>query len=202
MPEHVILCEVPTGLADHVVQLLADAGIRSGKGVPQPDAAKPPEVDPPAVVYIVVEKNDTEKAVATVGLVLPQLFERKDGENRLSDRLVRSDEPGIEPLPVWRGSQGSVLDESDASDDLHDEEGNFVPPVPPPVPKPKDRIARFAWAAVFLGPILLVVALVTNIGDGFLGLGIMIFFAGFGTLIARYETRTPHDDGYENGAVL
>ncbi len=194
-----ILCEVPTGLADHVVQLLADAGIRSGKGVPQPDPNKPTDTTPPSNVYIVVEKADTEKAVATVGLVLPQLFERKDDTNRLSDRLVRSDEPDVEPLPVWRGPQGSVLDERD---ELHDEEGNFVPPEPPPVPKPKDRIARFAWAAVFLGPLLIIITLAIGLSDGFLGLGLLVFFAGFGTLIARYETRTPPEDGYDNGAVL
>ena len=201
MSDYVVLCRVPTGLASHVKQLLSDAGVVSQAAILKSDSdAQPESSGPPESVFIVVTKADLEQARSVVGLVLPQLLDTDSGSSHLSDRLVRSEAPGIEPLPVWRGPSGSVLDETE--DSLHDAEGNFVPPEPPPVPRPKDRVSRFAWAGVLLGPALVVVAIVLNLGGLFTGIGIAMFFSGFITLVARTPDRAPQDDGWDNGAVL
>jgi hypothetical protein len=201
MPDYVVLCRVPTGLAGHVKQLLADAGVPSQGAMLRPDAnAQPEPSGAPESIFVVVASSDLEQARSVIGLVLPQLLEADSGTSRLSDSLVRSEEPGIDPLPVWRGPAGSVLNE--AEDSLHDEDGNFVPPMPPPVPRPKDRVSRFAWAGVLLGPVLTLVALVMNLGGLFTGMGIVMFFAGFIVLVARSPERAPQDDGWDNGAVL
>lgn len=201
MTDYVVLCKTPTGLAEHVRQLLADAGVASQGAIPKPQPdAQPSSTNPPDSIYIVVASTDLEQARSVVGLVLPQLLEPGSTSSNLSDRLVRSEKPGIEPLPVWRGPEGSVLDEPE--DSLHDEDGNFVPPEPPPVPRPKDRVSRFAWAGVLLGPALVLVALVLDLGGLTTGIGIIMFFAGFITLVARTPDRAPQDDGWDNGAVL
>lgn len=201
MSDFVVLCKVPTGLANHVKQLLSDAGVSSEGAILRSDSTTQPDpTSPPDSIFIVVPKDELEHARSVVGLVLPQLLDPAAGSSRLSDNLVRSENPGIEPLPVWRGPSGSLLDETD--DLLHDEEGNFVPPEPPPVPRPKDRISRFAWAGVLLGPALVLVALAVGLGGLITGTGIVMFFSGFLTLVARTPDRAPQDDGWDNGAVL
>lgn len=201
MSEYVVLCRVPTGLADHVRRLLADAGLSSEGALLKSDPeARPDSGGTPESIFIVVAESDLEQARSVVGLVLPQLLDAGSGPSQLSDRLVRSETPGIEPLPVWRGPSGSLLDETE--DSLHDADGNFVPPEPPPVPRPKDRMSRFAWAAVLLGPALVLVAIVMNLDGLLTGIGIMMFFSGFVILVARTPDRPPPDDGWDNGAVL
>lgn len=201
MSDYVVLCRVPTGLAGHVKQLLADAGVESQGAIPKSESEPRSETaGTPDFIFIVVAGSDLEQARSVIGLVLPQLLDTDSGVSRLSDRLIRSEEPGIEPLPVWRGASGSVLDE--AEDSLHDDEGNFVPPEPPPVPRPRDKVSRFAWAGVLAGPVLVLIAVVTNLGGLFTFMGIAMFFSGFLVLVARSPERAPHDDGWDNGAVL
>ena len=88
-----------------------------------------------------------------------------------------------------------------------DEEGHFVPPTPPPLPK-LDPITKGAWAALFGGPAYLVVATAA----GWPVPGIAAFFAvaafvtGFAILVLRMnETSGPGpggpDDG-DDGAVV
>ncbi len=85
-----------------------------------------------------------------------------------------------------------------------DDEGHFVPPAPPPLPK-LDSMAKGAWAALFGGPAYLVVATAA----GWSVPGIAAFFAvaafvtGFAILVLRMNEPGPGgpDDG-DDGAVV
>jgi hypothetical protein len=222
--EYAVLCQVPAGLADHVVQLLADADVASQKAIARREGhegvADPTAKEP---LFLVVPKEDMDRARSVVGLVLPQLLDPQSSKSGLADRLVRSDDAGmggradqptdgglpdndsdsgggITPLPVWRGPSRGVLDEPD--DAFHDEEGNYVPPAPPPIPRPKDSISRFAWAAVIGGPLLAMISIALGLDGIFSSAGLLMFFGGFGTLVARRPDHKPHEDDLGNGAVL
>lgn len=84
---------------------------------------------------------------------------------------------------------------------LVDEEPDegYVPPQPPPIPRPADAIGRFSWAAVLGGPLL--VLLVTILGwDRWLAnLGVALTVGGFVSLVWRMNDRDDEDD---DGAVV
>lgn len=78
----------------------------------------------------------------------------------------------------------------------------YHPPEPPPIPRPTDVVARFAWAGTLGGPLLLISSTLLSMGTFISGLGVIAFIAGFVTLIARMPDRGHHDDADENGAVV
>jgi hypothetical protein len=86
-----------------------------------------------------------------------------------------------------------------------DDEGHFVPPAPPPLPK-LDPIAKGAWAALFGGPAYLVVA--TAAGWSVPGIAafcaVAAFVTGFAILVLRMNEPGPDgpDDGDDHGAVV
>jgi hypothetical protein len=96
-------------------------------------------------------------------------------------------------------------DAPEPSDDDLDEtdDGHFVPPEPPPLPK-GDTTAKFAWLAVLGGPALMLIMVIfrqpmtwwsTLIGvGGFLG--------GFATLIARMRPGGDEDDDLPGGGAV
>jgi hypothetical protein len=85
-----------------------------------------------------------------------------------------------------------------------DDEGHFVPPAPPPLPK-LDSVAKGAWAALFGGPAYLVVA--TAAGWSVPGIvafcAVAAFVTGFAILVLRMNEPGPGgpDDG-DDGAVV
>jgi len=89
------------------------------------------------------------------------------------------------------------------TDATWDDEGHFVPPVPPPLPKLEPR-RRLAWAGLFGSPLLMLVAVVFGwqfpnwlsfvLVGGFLG--------GFGYLIATMPRTRGEDGSGDNGAVV
>jgi hypothetical protein len=85
-----------------------------------------------------------------------------------------------------------------------DDEGHFIPPAPPPLPK-LDPVAKGAWAALFGGPGYLIVA--TAAGWSVSGLAafcaVAAFVAGFAILVLRMHEPGPGgpDDG-DDGAVV
>ena len=85
-----------------------------------------------------------------------------------------------------------------------DDEGHFVPPAPPPLPK-LDPVAKGAWAALFGGPGYLVVA--TAAGWSVPGIAafcaVAAFVTGFAILVLRMNDPGPGgpDDG-DDGAVV
>ena len=78
----------------------------------------------------------------------------------------------------------------------------YHPPEPPPIPRPADTLARFAWAGALGGPALLVISTVFSLGTFIAGIGVLASVAGFVTLIARMEDRGSADDRPDGGAVV
>lgn len=191
MTQSSVLCTVEHGLVDHVRQLLADAGLDSGTEPGSDDR-----------VAILVDSEDTEHARAVIGLVLPHLLEDLPRPGTLSDRLIRSEDDGP-PLP------GGLLDArpthgyADPLDEPDLEVGeDYVPPPPPPVPRPRDRLSRAAWVAVILGPLLLIGVPVLGLPGYLTPLGLLLFFGGFGLLVARMDDGRGRGDGWDDGAVV
>jgi hypothetical protein len=110
----------------------------------------------------------------------------------LSSRLVREHTlpPGGQPRPAGPRDY-EVTEDPD--------EDRFIPPEPPPIPRPRDRFDTFAWAGAIGGPILIILAFVLGIGSWLAAVGFAAFTAGFVTLIARSPDRRGDDD---NGAVV
>ncbi|SFK06170.1 hypothetical protein [Streptomyces pini] len=92
-----------------------------------------------------------------------------------------------------------------SDDDLgEDDEGHFVPPEPPPLPK-GDPASRFAWLAVLGGPLLLMLTILFQqpVTWWIATLGIGGFLGGFAALVTRM--RDDEDDDFEDpgrGAVV
>lgn len=78
----------------------------------------------------------------------------------------------------------------------------YHPPEPPPIPRPADTIARFAWAGALGGPALLVATTVFSLGTFIGGIGVLASAAGFITLIARMDEHRSADDRPDGGAVV
>ncbi len=90
------------------------------------------------------------------------------------------------------------LDEPAVARDQVDPADEFVPPTPPPVPRPPvDRL--LAWTGVFGGPTLVLLCIVAGISvPAWFGLLLATgFIGGFGYLVLRMsnEPRDPWDDG-------
>jgi hypothetical protein len=82
------------------------------------------------------------------------------------------------------------------------ESDRYHPPEPPPIPRPSDVVARFAWAGALGGPVLLVIATFFSLGTFIAGLGVLAFVAGCITLVARMEDHGSADDRPDGGAVV
>ncbi|WP_376772518.1 hypothetical protein [Streptomyces zagrosensis] len=104
--------------------------------------------------------------------------------------------PGVGPRD-WRPAEPSDND-LDATD-----EGHFVPPEPPPLPR-ADTTARFAWLAVLGGPLLLLLMVVfqQEITWWIATLGVGGFLGGFATLVMRMRSDDEEDEDPGRGAVV
>lgn len=92
-----------------------------------------------------------------------------------------------------------------SEDDFDDtDEGHFVPPDPPPLPR-GDATATFAWLAVLGGPLLLVLTVLLgwHMTWWIATLGLGGFLGGFATLVARMkDDGDDADDDPDRGAVV
>ena len=192
-PAQHVLCRVEPGLVDHVRQLLSDAGL-SSQTRPSPDGH----------IDVTVAADDEEHARAVIGIVLPQLLTQRPDPatpGGLSDRLIRSEDPDS-GLPGGLIDGRATFGYADPLADRPDDAADFVPPVPPPLPRPRDRLARASWFAVLGGPILLILTVVFNLPGILKTAGLILFFGGFATLVYRMEDRRRHEDGWDDGAVV
>lgn len=191
MTQQELLCTVDQPLVDHVRELLAAAGIESS-AEPGADGR----------VDVTVSPDSAEHARSVIGLVLPHLLAGPPGAARLSDRLIRTEhDPPALPggLVDARASYGYA----DPLADAHDEDGDeadFVPPEPPPLPRPRDRIEKASWIGLVAGPLLLVAVPLFGLPGILTPVGLVAFLGGFVGLIARLEDRP--DDGWDDGAVV
>lgn len=185
------LAVVEPTMSDHVLDLLHTAQVRA-------IAVRLDE----ARVLIRVPLADLPRAIGTLDLVLPGLREGRygrpgagsasaEGGSGLSSRLVRSTPPAPDGNPRdWI-----------PPDDVDEDEDDFVPPRPPPLPRP-DAVGRFAWAAVIAGPVLLILTMLLGLDSLFAAAGLAAFIIGFGVLVARKSDEPRSPDGGDNGAVI
>lgn len=119
------------------------------------------------------------------------------GQIDLGDQFPR--EQSLPPLSATGDHPDPLAEPAEL---LHedDEEEGYVPPHPPPIPRPSDTIGRFAWSAVIGGPALIIAVNVLNWETWLAGLGLAATVAGFAALIARMKDER-EDDG-DNGAVV
>lgn len=120
----------------------------------------------------------------------------------LSGQLDLSAEfPKERSLPpiLSTGDHPDPLADPDEFVGADDDEG-YEPPHPPPLPRPPDTLARFAWASVIGGPTLVVVVNLLGWESWLAGLGVAATIGGFAALIARMKDDR-EDDG-DNGAVV
>lgn len=59
-----------------------------------------------------------------------------------------------------------------------------------------------AWAAVLIGPLLLILVPLLGLPGILTSAGLALFIGGFATLVFRMEERHRHDDGPDDGAVV
>lgn len=106
--------------------------------------------------------------------------------------LTPASPAGPEPHRVPELDDEDALDEIDA----------FVPPDPPPLRLPADRLVRAGWAGVIGGPLVILANRWLHMGS-FLGLlGGIAFIAGFATLVARMRDERDDDHDITGGAVV
>lgn len=119
------------------------------------------------------------------------------GERVLEDE----DEVPAEPVPEPVAPLPAHLRDPDPDEPVElveHEEDRFVPPTPPPLPRPPaDRL--LAWIGVFGAPAALLFFVVTGISVPRLVGWTLVgaFLIGFGYLVLRMpgEPRDPYDDG-------
>jgi hypothetical protein len=80
---------------------------------------------------------------------------------------------------------------------------HFVPPVPPPLPR-LDPVSKGAWAALFGGPLYLLIAVMASwqVPNWAAFCAVAAFVGGFATLVVRMGDRPPRDSGPDDGAVV
>jgi hypothetical protein len=88
-----------------------------------------------------------------------------------------------------------------AVDDPADE--HYVPPLPPPLPR-LDPVTKFAWLALFGGPLYLLISTAGGMAISGLAafLAVAAFVGGFVVLVLRMDNGRPPDSGPDDGAVV
>lgn len=131
----------------------------------------------------------------------PQSNESQSKEPRRGDGARERDAPpSAEELrqlfrPAW--------DDPLQSPARWDDEGHFVPPTPPPIPRMAPR-RRLAWAALLGSPVVALLLVVLDVSlPGWVALLVAgAFVGGFGYLVATMRSGPPDDLSGDNGAVV
>ena len=113
---------------------------------------------------------------------------------------VELPDPPPEPIPV--AGPGPVLEEPAELAPAWDDEDHFVPPEPPPVPRPSTP-RLVAWFGLFGVPLIALVCVVVGLSlpSELWLLFIAGFVGGFGYLVSTMSNSDP-DSGWDDGAVL
>ena len=173
----------------------------------QPDDRQPED---PATGPSEVEPAPTDDAVWES--IIANYGDRPD----LSDPVVEPVQtPAAEPVEPKPVETRNIFDRSfidsqrvdNSSGELNtvaswDDEGHFVPPPPPPLPVLEPR-RRLAWAGMFGGPFLMLLAVVFGWAypDWFMAMLVASFVGGFIYLVATMS-RVRGDWPDDNGAVV
>lgn len=111
--------------------------------------------------------------------------------------------PGVIPAPPrFRVIRPAQPPQPPQSPPAADDDEQFVPPVPPPLPR-LDPVSKGAWAALFGGPgyLLLAVMFGWQIPGWAAFCAVAAFVGGFAALVVRMNDRPP-EDGPDDGAVV
>jgi hypothetical protein len=124
------------------------------------------------------------------------------------------DAPDSSPAPVAEAPGPAVFDRSylnsveaeaagDRARESWAEEGHFEPPEPPPVPR-STPARRLAWAGLFGGPALMLVAVIAHVVfPTWLSMMLVAgFVGGFIFLVATMERTGRDGSGGDDGAVV
>lgn len=159
-----------------------------------PDGVEQPQPDPPVGDPDSGEGLDEEAAWR---MIVENYGERP--EMGAPDPPAEHGRPPVEPRgPFDRGYLDSL--ESDAT---WEDEGHFIPPEPPPLPKLEPR-RKLAWTGLFGAPALLLLAVVFGwvFPTWAVALLVASFVGGFVYLVATMP-RNRHDDwSGDDGAVV
>lgn len=116
--------------------------------------------------------------------------ERPDRPERPAGPPSAAVPPPVDPAPAW--------DPKPFTDPFGEAE-RFVPPVPPPIPRPTGPRA-VAWAGVVVAPLLLLLALVGGFGlPALIGYGLVAWFVGGFVWLVAHLPRGPQDP-WDDGA--
>lgn len=137
------------------------------------------------------------------------------GGSGLSSRLIRRQDshPHSPPPPTPPSHEGRDPEDTQTTpvgggprdysfadiDELDSPDEGFVPPEPPPLPRPRHALDTIGWSAVIGGPALLVANQVLSWGTWVSGVGVAGFMGGFVILVSRMRNERDHDDP---GAVV
>ena len=111
------------------------------------------------------------------------------------------DEPDDDPEWEVPGSPRGLDEDDDDVAASYDREEHYVPPAPPPVPRPTTH-RLIAWVGLFGVPAFVLIALVLRIAlPSWVGLLLMAWFVG-GFIYLVATMRPDNHDGYDDGAVV
>ena len=143
--------------------------------------------------------DTADLAVTGLAMAEPESAEL-DGAQPPGPRLGPRPGPfgGLPPGPP----QIRIVRPASAAPPPDENDDHFVPPVPPPLRL--DPVTKGAWAALFGGPLYLLVAVMANwqVPDWAAFCAVAAFVGGFATLVVRMGDRPPRDSGPDDGAVV
>lgn len=161
------------------------------------------------LVRIVVPRGDLADARRVATGVLPHLGmsghsrrDSSDGEpsRDAAERLAPSEaEQWSQIVSDLRSGGGWEAAKSIPEPPVDDVE-HFVPPEPPPLPRPQ-RVTLAAWIAVIGGLALVLISTVLHTGGLLAIAGLLAFISGFIALVSRARSTVDRDDP-DHGAVL
>lgn len=119
----------------------------------------------------------------------------------LSQRLIRQHDPPEDnaEVPEAKPFVPNVVFGPRDYEPREETPERFTPAEPPPLPRPRNAVDRFAWGATIGGPIVVVINHVVGLSPTVGGVGMAAFAAGFITLVARMRHER---DGNDDGAVV
>lgn len=164
-----------------------EGGRREGSGAD-------PKLDEDAAWRSIIEHYGERPALDD----LPPLGERPSDEPPIAPPAHPPVEP-VDPFPSLNRRWQEPMDSGATWED----EGHFVPPEPPALPRVEPR-RKLAWMGLFGGPALMLLAVVLGLDfprwlTGALAIG---FIGGFVYLVATMPRHRDGDDPGDDGAVV
>lgn len=123
-------------------------------------------------------------------------------DNAAWDAIVADLSGQIDLGPHFRSdpTPAELIPERDYIDEYFDQ--GYEPPEPPPLKVPADAIARFAWAGVLGGPVVMLLGYGLGLGGAISTAGLIATVGGFVFLISKRDKHVPPGEDFGDGAVV